>query len=1020
MPRVTFDEHPLGTVDPFYESLNNTLYTFGATKDDTANPDSPSLSGSAFSFGGPIAFRFDRPVEMLTFDVGNIDNPGSVDILAYNANGTLIFYEVAESEGFNTIELMATDFGISHVVVHSTRSEPAGFGIDNLEFGDPFELVPPDLVLLDEASEDRSGFLDLGLIEKAHGTVISDSLGPDDQVDLFGFTATQASRVVFTITMDNQRNQFVEHTLEVKKGYHEIEVQDVVGYDFDQPYHLHVSSVFDNTSVERARAEQAGLDLGESLLKLSSVDALELANDIVRAGISNSDKAASFYKGLAKGLGPAAVLLDIFFRIDNVLDADDPARETFIQATDLIAGLLAVFGGAQAGAGIGVLFGGITAGVTGPVGGFTTGLVYSFVLSEEVQEAAGEFWDTEIEPTLIAQSNENESVSRSQEPIVATVFDEDWYLGTYADAAEAVASGKMATAYVHFLLEGAAAGYLPNEDASAVAVADLLGGGNARLERLDIRRGVFETELLSMSGDALSPEEDAVFEAIISLRRDSELRHHLDQYLNAIAHRKAMDLVHNMSEAPEVEALIRPQEWDAAWSNGKAFVDGLEDIDAEFAISLLVPNISNAVAFAVVSDETEPEAVLAAFRANAHAQSYLLNKDLNTLGVAEYGGVWVIVAMPGGMRTKVDFETVENTEPQIRVGTGFGDVLKLGTWQGELHGENGRDLLMGGKAADLLDGGQDNDRLFGEGGADTLFGASGDDVLDGGEGADYLNGGPGSDVIYVDDSGDRVVESRKWDGHDTVVSSVDFRMGRRHIEDLELVEDAVLGAGNGLSNTITGNAENNILDGGKNVDRLIGGTGNDTYLIRAPGDAAIELVGQGFDTVKAFRAYALDANVERLFLQTLRNDEGQGVAGVNGIGNDLDNTIVGNPFDNVIVGRGGRDTLKGQAGADTFVFDRAISASNVDRVIDFNTNSENEGDVLKIKGALFGGISAGGLAEGQLVFGVKALDGEDRFIFDAASGQLWFDPDGSGNAAKQLFATFENNAVLSHLDFEIF
>ena len=314
-----------------------------------------------------------------------------------------------------------------------------------------------------------------------------------------------------------------------------------------------------------------------------------------------------------------------------------------------------------------------------------------------------------------------------------------------------------------------------------------------------------------------------------------------------------------------------------------------------------------------------------------------------------------------------------------------------------------------------------NDSLMGAGGRDTLNGLSGDDTLDGGAGADLLIGGHGSDVFHVDDAGDRVVESRKWSGHDTVISSVDFRMGRAHIEDLELTGTARLGAGNGLMNTITGNDGDNILDGGKNVDTLIGGLGNDTYLIRAPGDNAVELAGEGIDTVKAYRAYALDAHVENLHLQTLRNAAGEGIAGVNGIGNGLNNTIIGNPFDNVIVGREGRDTLKGQAGADTFVFDRALGADNVDRIIDFNTNTVDEGDLLKIKASVFGGgLGAGPLAASQFVTGTAAADADDRFLFDQASGQLWFDADGSGAGVQELIATFEQNATVTADDIEIF
>ncbi|WP_273281404.1 calcium-binding protein [Pseudooceanicola atlanticus] len=323
--------------------------------------------------------------------------------------------------------------------------------------------------------------------------------------------------------------------------------------------------------------------------------------------------------------------------------------------------------------------------------------------------------------------------------------------------------------------------------------------------------------------------------------------------------------------------------------------------------------------------------------------------------------------------------------------------------------------------ADLIIGGTGNDSLTSLGGADTIYAYEGDDTIDGGAGADRMIGGPGSDTYHVDDTNDFVGESRNWAGHDVVYASIDFRMGRAHIEDLYLTGPALLGAGNGLANEIRGTVGDNILDGGKNNDTLIGGAGNDTYLVRAPGDTVIEAAGRGVaDTVKAFRAYKLTDNVERLYLQTLRNDAGEGIAGVNGIGNDLDNTIVGNPFDNVIVGREGRDTLKGQAGADTFVFDRAYGPANVDRIIDFNVNVPDEGDILKMKGSVFGGQSAGVLDSQLFTAGTQANDSNDRFIFDAASGNLWFDADGAGGASQILIATFEQNAVVSFDDILIY
>lgn len=363
------------------------------------------------------------------------------------------------------------------------------------------------------------------------------------------------------------------------------------------------------------------------------------------------------------------------------------------------------------------------------------------------------------------------------------------------------------------------------------------------------------------------------------------------------------------------------------------------------------------------------------------------------------------------------------------VGSRFFDRMQGGASDDTFWGLDGDDLILANAGADVLYGGRGEDDISGGSGDDELIGGDDDDILNGffgddningGTGADLMIGGPGSDNFYVDNKGDRISESRKWAGLDTVYSNVDFRMGNRHIEDLHLEGKAQVGAGNGLMNRIWGNEVDNILDGGKNNDTMFGGLGNDTYLIRAPGDTVIEHSGQGIDVVRAFRSYALEANVEQLHMQNLFTKSGL-PANLNGIGNALDNTIIGTPYANTIIGREGRDTLKGQLGADTFVFDRALGPDNVDRIIDFNTNTKLEGDILQIKLSILGvKIMAGTLDTKHFVTGTNALDADDYFVFDHLGGTLYFDADGSGKAAQQALATFEQGAVVTAADILVF
>ena len=114
--------------------------------------------------------------------------------------------------------------------------------------------------------------------------------------------------------------------------------------------------------------------------------------------------------------------------------------------------------------------------------------------------------------------------------------------------------------------------------------------------------------------------------------------------------------------------------------------------------------------------------------------------------------------------------------------------------------------------------------------------------------------------------------------------------------------------GSNFDDTLTGDSNDNILSGGGGNDTLIGGDGNDTL------DG-----GTGTDTVSY--ADASDAVTVSLALTTAQNTGGAGtdtLANIeNLIGSVLDDTLTGNAGDNVLSGLDGNDTLNGGAGNDT-------------------------------------------------------------------------------------------------------
>ncbi len=358
---------------------------------------------------------------------------------------------------------------------------------------------------------------------------------------------------------------------------------------------------------------------------------------------------------------------------------------------------------------------------------------------------------------------------------------------------------------------------------------------------------------------------------------------------------------------------------------------------------------------------------------------------------------------------------------------GFGSVhftgvysVRGGSGNDTLTGSTGFQQLQGYYGDDTLIGGDGNDVLYGHlGGAgsalnlsatftdnDTLDGGAGKDLLRGDFGNDVLIGGAGADVYIVDALTDTVSETSTVAGEiDRVESSVSWTLGA-NIEQLVLTgNSAINGTGNTQANTLTGNAAANTLNGGAGTDTLIGGLGNDTYVVDVATDVVIEtstLVSE-VDTVFASSSYTLSLNVENLTFQGSANTFGTGNGGVN--------RIVGNSGANTLDGKVGNDILTGGAGADTFRFTTAPNSSfNADQITDFVSVD----DRLLLDHNVFTGIGpAGALAAGAFVAGDHALDAGDRVIYDAATGHLFFDADGSGAGAQVLFAKVTAGSVLN-------
>ena len=100
-------------------------------------------------------------------------------------------------------------------------------------------------------------------------------------------------------------------------------------------------------------------------------------------------------------------------------------------------------------------------------------------------------------------------------------------------------------------------------------------------------------------------------------------------------------------------------------------------------------------------------------------------------------------------------------------------------------------------------------------------------------------------------------------------------------------------------------------------DRMIGGAGNDTFVVNSIRDVLAD--SAGVDLVKSTISKTLAPGFEKLTLL--------GAAAINGTGNAAANVITGNAGNNKLNGLGGNDTLDGRQGSD--ILDGGIGADRL-------------------------------------------------------------------------------------------
>ncbi|MBF9232770.1 calcium-binding protein [Microvirga alba] len=141
-----------------------------------------------------------------------------------------------------------------------------------------------------------------------------------------------------------------------------------------------------------------------------------------------------------------------------------------------------------------------------------------------------------------------------------------------------------------------------------------------------------------------------------------------------------------------------------------------------------------------------------------------------------------------------------------------------------------------------------------------IIGNDAGNIIDGKGGADTMEGGNGNDIYYVDNAGDRVLETAKGGSDDKVFTSVSYTLDA-YVEHLTAAgSSAIKLTGNELNNTLLGNSGANTINGGAGDDTIYGGLGKDA------------LAGGAGKDVFVFDTKASSANVDKITDFNVKDD----------------------------------------------------------------------------------------------------------------------------------------------------
>lgn len=345
--------------------------------------------------------------------------------------------------------------------------------------------------------------------------------------------------------------------------------------------------------------------------------------------------------------------------------------------------------------------------------------------------------------------------------------------------------------------------------------------------------------------------------------------------------------------------------------------------------------------------------------------TYIVDNSLDVINENVNEGIDTVnVGFSYTLAGNVENLTLTGTSSINGTGNALNNLITGNAGVNTIQGNDGDDVIGAGGGNDTIYGGAGNDILNGSADTDTVYGGTGNDtimvnlatdvaieadnegtdtieaylswtlgnyfenismmstgngtgnalnnILDGRQSSSVntLTGLAGNDT-YIMDTGDVIVEAAGG-GTDTVQVTFGYTL-QTNFENLTLAGTSALnGVGNAVDNIITGNIAINTLNGMAGADTMIGGGGNDLYIVDNVSDVITELTNEGTDAVESSVTFSIAGfvNVETLKLT--------GSTAIDATGNTLDNTLDGSVNTSV-------NTLTGGAGNDIYI----VSAGDV-------------------------------------------------------------------------------------------